>query len=330
MKQNTSSDSINQRAINSTPSLLAIVGPTASGKSELAMALAERVQSAILCVDSMQVYKGLDVGTAKPSQEQRNRIPHYGLDLVSPLETFSASKFASYAEPMVRRAAEAQSPLILCGGTGLYFRALLEGFFETPEPDPLIRSALKARLEQEGAQALYRELQHADAESARSIHPNDAKRMIRALEIVQQTGQTLSQLQAKQETKPWLKHTVFLGIKRTKKDLDRRIQLRTKEMYDNGLIEETRWLLQLGCGEEHTAFQALGYKECVDYLRNKNSLDEARSLTQIHTRQYAKRQMTWFRRQFDTHWLNLANTEEIQEIVNESLHVWTNSGNNTL
>jgi len=337
MKKNTSANTFNQhntiefsRTHRLSHPLLAIVGPTASGKSDLAMALAERIQSSILCVDSMQVYRGLDVGTAKPTPEQRSRVPHYGLDLVSPLESFNASKFAEYGEPLVQQAVESQTPLILCGGTGLYFRALLEGFFETPAPDPQIRDALKSKRDTFGSEALYHELLQVDPQSAHSIHPNDTKRVIRALEIIQQTGCTLSQLHANQIFKPWIKQTFFLGLKHPKEILNRRIQLRTKEMYDNGIIKETQWLLQLGCSEKHTAFQALGYKECAEYLKGRISFDEALALTEKHTRQYAKRQMTWFRRQFETHWLDLSKCKEYNEMVNESLHVWENGGNNTL
>lgn len=307
---------------------LAVTGPTASGKSELAMQLAGRLACPLVCVDAMQVYRGLDVGAAKPTPDEQTRVTHYGLDLVWPWEPFNASRYAEEIEPVIQQAAQAHSPLVLCGGTGLYYRALLEGFFETPPPDPALRSHLQARAKTEGGGALYAELAQRDAATAQSIHPNDQRRVIRALEIIHQTGEPVSRLRQQQRTKPWIKHTRFIGLQRDKDDLSSRIEKRTQWMYGNGLIEETQWLVQKGCHEEWTAMQALGYKECWGYLTGAYTLDEAVQATIRHTIQFAKRQMTWFRNQFNTDWLFLGTNPNWCEIAEECLNLLQKRGYN--
>jgi len=305
----------------------AIIGPTASGKTELALALAEETGADILCVDAIQVYRRLDVGSAKPTPQERARARHYGLDIASPLENFSASRFAQYAEPILQQTLKKNRRLILCGGTGLYYRALLEGFFEAPDPDPELRSALRRRLQDEGLPALYNELQRLDPSAASSIHPHDARRALRALEIILQTGQTVSVLRQSQQPKPWLSLTRFLGVAREREELASRIEKRAQWMYCNGLIEETVFLMELGCSPNLTVMQALGYKECHQYLKSKISLQEAMNSTASSTRRYSKRQMTWFRRQCPTQWIFWRNRKDLQEIVRQSLQIWLNSDN---
>ncbi|MEW6235831.1 MAG: tRNA (adenosine(37)-N6)-dimethylallyltransferase MiaA [Candidatus Omnitrophota bacterium] len=305
----------------------AIIGPTASGKTELALALAEETGADILCVDAIQVYRRLDVGSAKPTSQERSRIRHFGLDLASPLENFSASRFAQYAEPILQLALKEKRRLILCGGTGLYYRALLEGFFEAPDPDPDLRGSLQRRLQAEGLPALYAELRRLDPAAAASIHPRDARRALRALEIIRQTGQTVSRLRQGQQIKPWLALTRFLGVLRERDELARRIEKRTQWMYHNGLIEETLFLMELGCSPRLTVMQALGYKECYQYLKGKISLPEAMVSTASGTRRYSKRQMTWFRRQCPSQWISWENRKDLQEIVRQSLQIWLNSDN---
>ncbi|MGC9326193.1 MAG: tRNA (adenosine(37)-N6)-dimethylallyltransferase MiaA [Candidatus Hinthialibacter sp.] len=326
--KNTNSRGYNQRTIDPPLKFCAVVGPTASGKTELALALAERSGADILCVDAMQTYRGLDVGSAKPTREERARAAHYGLDVASPLESFSASRFAQYAEPLLAAAREKNRPLILCGGTGLYYRSLLEGLFEAPDPDPDLRARLNERAVKEGSAALYAELSAADPETAGTIHPNDARRVTRALEIIAQTGMRVSELRRRQQKKGWIEETCFIGLQRDPADLDERIEARTQWMYENGLIEETVRLLMMGCTRRHTALQALGYKECYDYLQGRCSLAEARERTAKETKRYARRQYTWFRRQFPTHWIRINNCADFAQIVKESLQLWRNSDNN--
>lgn len=325
--QNSSTPMTDQHFPADAPLLCALIGPTASGKSELALRMAEELGCGILSVDAMQVYRHLDTGTAKPTTEERARVPHYGLDLVSPLENFSASRFVEYAEPLLEETLRRERPLILCGGTGLYFRALLQGLFNVPDPDPQVREHLRSRFEAEGSQALHAELTQIDPETARGIHPNDARRISRALEIIQQTGRSVTALRAEQRVKPWFSRTRFLGIFREKEDMRRRIERRTQWMYSYGLIDETKFLLDIGCDSRHTAFQALGYKECAKHLKGGLSLEEAKRLTSLHSIQYAKRQMTWFRFQFPTKWVTVREEEPQQEILSKFLQVWGYSDN---
>lgn len=326
--QNTSTLRFNQHSAGPPPLFCAIVGPTGVGKTALSLALAEAKQCEILCVDAMQVYRGLNTGTAKPTWEERRKVIHHGLDLASPLEYFSASRFAAYGDPILAAALQQQRPLVLCGGTGLYYRALLEGLFEAPDVDPALREELMAQVRGGNLPALYAELRENDPAAADRIHPNDARRITRALEIIRQTGRSVTELRQEQTRKPWIHQTVFIGLDRDRRDLYHRIAQRSRWMYAQGLIDETRWLVDLGCGPRHTAFQALGYKECRAYVLGMKSREEAIEWTIQETRRYAKRQLGWFRRQCPTVWLDLSFTNNLYETVNESLQLWEKSGNN--
>ncbi|MBI1388435.1 MAG: tRNA (adenosine(37)-N6)-dimethylallyltransferase MiaA [bacterium] len=324
LMQNTSTPPRNQHETRRRALFLALAGPTASGKTDLSLALADALGAEILCVDAMQVYQGLDVGSAKPAPDERARVVHHGLDLVSPLENYSASRFAAEMEPLLEDAVRRERPLILCGGTGLYFRALLEGLFEAPDPDPGLREALKRRALAEGGAALYAELEARDPVAAAGIHPNDERRVIRALELMEQTGETVSALRARQKRKTWADQTVYFGPRRDPGDLANRIQIRTRWMFDNGLVDETRRLIDMGCDESHTSLQALGYKECRDFLLGRMTREEAAEAVERGTRQYAKRQMTWFRRQFDVNWIDWKKEESLEEKCNICLKLWIN------
>jgi len=326
--QNISASAIHQLATDSSPLFCAVVGPTAVGKTEISLALAERMGCEILCVDAVQVYRGLDIGAAKPTPEEQKRVVHHGLDLVSPMEHFNASRYAEAVEPILDTAAKRYRPLVLCGGTGLYYRALLEGFFFAPDPDPALRAQLERRAQVEGVEVLYAELRRNDPPTADAIHPRDARRIVRALEIMRQTGTTVSELRQTQKPKPWMKMTGFIGFTRDKVDMARRIEKRTRWMYHNGLVEETRRLLEIGCTDKHTALQGLGYKECMAHLRGRLSLEDAVSQTILATQRYAKRQMTWFRHQFPTRWLEIGSENNFSKIIDKSLQLWLNNGNN--
>lgn len=326
--QNTHDSFLDRHRIGARPRFIAVVGPTASGKTELALSLAEQLGCEILCVDAMQVYRGLDIGSAKPTPHERGLIAHHGLDLASPLEHFSASRFTHYAEPILEAAQRENRSLVLCGGTGLYYRALLEGLFEAPDPDPELRAQLNERALREESGVLHNELRSRDPEIAETIHPNDARRITRALEIIYQTGCSVTELRRRQKRKPWISDTLFLGILRNRDELAERINRRTAWMYENGLIEETRMMLRLGCSSRQTALQALGYKECLGYLQSRFALEEARELTALETRRYARRQMTWFRIQFPTQWIEINSCKESRQIVDESLQLLSRSDNN--
>lgn len=302
--------------------ICAIAGPTASGKSRLAMSVAETLQCPIICVDSMQVYRGLDIGTAKPTVEDQQKVIHYGLDLVNPVERFSSDRYTKLVEPVLKEAKKNQSHVILCGGTGFYFRALLEGFVETPDPDLELRENLYERLDEKGREALYKDLMEIDPHTAGSIHRNDTKRVIRALEIYYQTGESLTTLKQNQPKKEWLQHTCFIGLQWQPELLRKRIKERTYWMYENGLIDETQQMLNDGCKPNDTAMQALGYKECADYINQQCSIEEAITATVHHTAQYAKRQRTWFRHQFPVQWLKCMENSSEKELQEQCLQIW--------
>ena len=325
--QNTSRVLINQQSSQQTPLIYAIVGPTASGKTEFAISLANRLQCDILCVDAFQVYRGMDIGTAKPSYQERSLVCHHGLDLVSPLEPFSASRFAIYAESILEQTITKENPIVLCGGTGLYYRSLLEGFFTVPDPDPEIRQSLLDRANI-NLDEIYQELKKKDPITAEQIHPNDVRRITRALEILYQTGKSISELKKTQGKKPWIDYCQFLGIQWDRDILHQRIEQRTQWMYSSGIIDETIRLIEIGCHPHHTSMQALGYKECYSYCMGKISLLGAIELTTRETRRYARRQITWFRHQFPTHWLQINLNNDFGKIVEQSLHLWVKGGYN--
>ncbi len=292
--------------------ILAIVGPTAAGKSELAVELAERLDGEIINVDSMQVYRGLDVGTAKPGKDLRDRVPHHMVDIVDPWEDFNAARFAEQAEDILVNIVERSRLPVLSGGTGLYFRALLEGFFDAPAPPRHIRNRLEGEFRDKGIAPLRERLEAVDPEWAERLSPQDARRIVRALEIIETTGRKPSEIKRHQKLKEWIEETVFFGIRMPWADLDRRIEQRTKAMFGQGLLREAAWLLERGDGSR-TVRQAIGYKEVFPFLRGACSLDTAQEDLIRATRRFARRQMTWFRHQMSVNWLDDHAPDEVEK-----------------
>jgi tRNA dimethylallyltransferase len=292
--------------ISSQPSVsrsIFLVGPTASGKSGVALALAERLGGEIISVDSMQVYRGLDIGTAKPSAIERARVPHHLIDVVELNAPFDAAKFVELA-----RLAEADIHArgrvpIFCGGTGLYLKAYLEGLGEAPPSDAAVRQELEAT----PLEVLLRELQRHDPVTYERIDRQNPRRVVRALEVIRLTGQPFSAQRAEWQPLSTLNSqpSTILGLQRANADLHARIHARVDEMFTRGLVEETRTLLERGLEQNQTAMQAIGYRQVVEHLRGERSLTETIELVKIKTRQYAKRQMTWFRRQLSVQWISV-------------------------
>jgi tRNA dimethylallyltransferase len=278
-----------------TPNMLVILGPTASGKSELALRLADEVGGEILSVDSMQVYRQMDIGTAKPSADERRRVRHHGIDLVDPDEPFTTARFVELADRVI---ADAKAPLIATGGTPLYYKALFEGMFEGPGASSEIRD----RLRQLSNEELHRRLSQVDPAAAARIHLNDTKRLIRALEVHELTGQPISSLQ-QQWAGAHRHEAVWFGLDWDRDALNRRINARVKAMIAAGWLEETRKLLDRFGELSHTAAEATGYHELIEHLRGRGSLDDAVEQIKIATRQLARRQMKWFRRFPNVTWL---------------------------
>ncbi len=285
------------------PPPILLAGPTAVGKSEIALLLAERIGGEIISVDSMQVYRGLDIGTAKPSPVERARVPHHLIDVVELTEAFDAAKFASLAHQIVAEIQARGRVPILCGGTGLYFKAFLEGVGEAPPGDPKLRAELEATPLAE----LLRELTQCDPVTAARIDQKNPRRIIRAVEVIRLTGKPFSQQRADWNPSSILHppSSMFLGLSRSAADLHARINSRVEQMFACGLVEETRRLLEHGLEQNQTAMQAIGYRQVVENLRGERSLPDTIELVKIKTRQFAKRQMTWFRRKLNLEWIEL-------------------------
>jgi len=283
------------------PPPILIAGQTAIGKSDVALALAEQIGGEIISVDSMQVYRGLDIGTAKPSRAERERVPHHLIDVVGLEETFDAARFADLAGKAEAEIRAREKVPILCGGTGLYFKAFLEGLGEAPAADP----GLRAALEQVPMEDLLRELEERDPLTFQRIDRKNPRRVVRAVEVIRLTGRPFSEQRSVWGSGESGSPCTAFGLRRSASDLRTRIDVRVDAMFRNGLVEETRTLLKRGLETNRTAMQALGYRQVVEHLRGQRSLEETIELVKIRTRQFAKRQMTWFRRQLDLRWIDV-------------------------
>jgi tRNA dimethylallyltransferase len=298
---------------------LLIAGPTAVGKSEIALRLAGQLGGEIISADSMQVYRGLDIGTAKPSPADRARVPHHLIDICDLTESFDAAQFARLAHQAVVEIQTRGRVPVLCGGTGLYFKAFLEGLGEAPPANPKLR----AELEAVPLEKLLEELRERDPAAYEKIDKKNPRRVIRAVEVIQLTGKPFSAQQSQWGETPGEPEvgssrcddrtaqravptkTNFYCFTRTPADLHARINVRVDAMFARGLVDETRELLKRGLAKNKTAMQAIGYRQVVEHLHGERSLKETIELVKIRTRQFAKRQLTWFRAQPDTQWLEL-------------------------
>ncbi len=282
-----------------------LVGPTAVGKSEVAIGLAKRLAGEIVTADSMQVYKGMDIGTAKPTPAERNGVPHHLIDIVSPDEAFNVARYREMAHRVIADIHARERLPIVSGGTGLYIRAVLDEFLlPGAGSDPLVRAKLEAEAAEHGKQALYERLQEIDPETAERLHPNDVRRVIRALELYETTGKTMSQHLKEAQKKEPRYHAIRIGLTRPRAELYRRIDQRVEQQIADGLVDEVRRLMQR-YQLNKTARQALGYKEIIDYLEGKSTFEEAVERLKRETRRYAKRQYTWFRRDERLRWFDL-------------------------
>lgn len=284
--------------------VIAVGGPTASGKTALSVGLAKAFGGEIINADSMQIYKNLDVGTAKPSIEERQGVPHYLLDFLPPETPYSVADFTAAADPLIQEiTARGKLPLVV-GGTGLYITSLLNGMAFTPEKtDPAIRARLQERAKAEGGAALYAELQSIDPDYAAQVHPNNLPRVIRALELYAATGRRMSEerVNARPAEPPYRSLCLCLTC-RDRAVLYDRIERRVNLMVENGVLAEAKQVYDHR-DTYRTAAQAIGYKEFFPYFEGTGSLDECTARLKQATRNYAKRQLTWFRRQNDAVWL---------------------------
>jgi len=282
-----------------------LLGPTASGKSEIACALARRFGGWILSVDSMAVYRGLDIGTSKPGKQVREEIPHRGLDLSDPDRDFSLGDYLRAADEALEEMRKAGAVPILVGGTGLYLRGVLKGIAPLPRRDPEFRRALRERQAREGGGLLVRLLEEEDPASARRIAPADTQRLVRALELARGGVRNVLGKPGAEWAAPDRFVSIKVGVRRSRQELERRIEARVDRFLAAGLLEEARSLLAR-CPAGANAFKALGYRELAAHLRGEQSLEAARGQIVQNTLRYTKRQMTWFRKEPGVRWFDVS------------------------
>ena len=286
--------------------LLIIAGPTATGKSDAAVELATRMNGAVISADSMQVYKGMDIGSAKITQEEMRGVPHYLIDCIDPSESWNVVRFQQKAREAVREIAESGRLPILCGGTGFYIQALLYDVdFTQMEENSELRESLQKFADENGPEALHAMLAARDPASAAAIHPGNVKRVIRALEFAGGTGQSIAAHNQEQRAKEAAYDAVFLVLTMERKKLYERIDRRVDFMMERGLLAEVSALREAGIPRDSTSMQGIGYKQIYGYLEGEYSLEEAVRLTKRDTRHFAKRQLTWFRREKNVRWVDL-------------------------
>ena len=287
--------------------IFCIVGPTASGKTALSLILAERLRAEIVSADSRQVYRYMDIGTAKPTAEERERVPHHCIDILDPEESFSAGAFGETARRIVEEIHARERCVIVAGGSGLYVRALLDGMFEGSFRDDALRTSLNREAEEKGLPALFERLVSLDPISAERIHPNDRKRVLRALEVTELAGMPMSRLQEERTYDPGFTVT-RIGLRWPREKLYRRIEDRVDAMIRSGLIDEVRHLREMGYSLDHNSMDSVGYKEVFAYFTGETSREEMIDAVKQNTRRFAKKQMTWFRRDERIRWIEMKDT----------------------
>lgn len=299
--------------------LFCILGPTAVGKTEIAINVALRIGREIVSVDSRQIYRQMNIGTAKPTPEQLKLVPHHVIDCVSPDEYFSVADYQKLADESIKQIIEHGKVPMLVGGSGMYFRAVVDGLFNGPDADKVLRKRLKQEAEEYGIQHLYERLQTIDPKAASNIHHNDLIRIIRALEVFELSGERISDLQQQwNNDEPRYKFAAF-GLNRPRQELYKRIETRVDQMMADGLLDEVRLLS--GYSRELQSTNCLGYKELLAYLDGKRSLEEAIAQIKLNTRHFAKRQLTWFRKDKRIKWIDLSTCPFPENAIIEEFNI---------
>ena len=302
--------------------IICIAGPTASGKTDFAVALAKELNGEVVSCDSMQIYKRMDIGTAKPTREEMQGIPHHMIDVAEPDEDFSVSRYCEMASPIVDDIVSRGKTAIIAGGTGLYMDSLIRGNAFAPYPSTGRRQELEDRADREGIEVLMQWLQKIDPETAARLHLSDRKRIIRALEIYLETGETMTAHNLKTQAIPPRYSPLWLGLDfEDRSQLYERIDRRVGIMLEQGLIKEIEDLLSSGISAKCTAMQAIGYKEFVSALAGYGTIEEAADLVRQSSRRYAKRQLTWFRRNSATNWLIRSHDRGTEEILEDARRI---------
>jgi len=296
-----------------------VIGCTGSGKGGFGRELARRTGGEIVSIDSMKVYRRMDIGTAKPPPEVRREIPHYLIDVVEPSEEFSVAEYVKCAEEAIADIEQRGKPVFVVGGTPLYIKALSEGLFEGPGADPVIRARLHETAEAQGLDVLYSQLQRVDPTTAGRVHPNDLRRIVRALEVFELTDTPISELQMQWDRDRTRYDCVFIGLRRRREDQNHRINERVRRMIEAGLVDEVKSLLAEPKPLSATARKALGYAEIIQHLSGDASLADVIEMIKINTRQFGKAQRTWFKRFRDTDWIDLSPDATVAEAATELL-----------
>ena len=295
------------------PPLFILTGPTAVGKTQVAYEAALRLKGEIISCDSMQVYRGMDIGTSKPPMEYLNRVPHHLINILEPTESFDAARYRARALQAIERVLQRNRFPIVVGGTGLYLRVLVNGIFECPSTDPVLRQKLYQEAETAGKEVLYQRLKQVDPKSADGIHPNDLRKVIRGLEVFYQGEQPISKLKSRRSSLKNAYQIQIVGLNRPRKILYQRIDERVDQMFAKGLVQECQQLIKQPLSQ--TAKQALGYKEVFQHLEGKVSLGQTIQLVKRNTRRYAKRQLTWFRHEPGIQWIEINEEDSVEKIV---------------
>lgn len=307
---------------NEMQKVLILVGPTASGKTNLSIELSKRMKSEIISADSRQVYKYLTIGTAKPSEEELSEAVHHFIDIYEPEEPFNAGQFSREARTVINQLLEADKIPIVVGGSGLYIKALVDGFSSEIESDDRIRVSLKHRLDEEGIDSLFDQLEKVDPETAKIVHKNNVQRVMRALEIYLITGKPFSEIK-KRATDPVKFTPVFVGLSWEREALYDRINRRVDLMIDEGLIPEVAIIKRRGISENLNSLQTVGYKEVFSYFDGKIEFEEMISEIKKNTRRYSKRQITWFKNDSRIKWFNMEENTDIPSLADSILDHFT-------
>ncbi len=302
--------------------VIVIVGPTASGKTSLSIELAKHYNGEIISADSMQIYKYMDIGTAKPTTEEMQGIKHYLIDEVNPDEDFNVVKYTQLANHYIEEILKKGKQPIIVGGTGLYVSSLVNNItFSETECDPELRNKLQQEAEEYGAQYLHEKLSSVDPEAAESIHPNNIKRVIRALEVFYQTQKPKAFHNEQSKQMPPKYNYILLGLNMDRELLYSRINKRVDIMQEAGLLQEVKHIIEMGYGDCNIAMQGIGYKQIISYLNGEISFEEAIELIKRDSRRYAKRQLTWFRRMDEINWLNVDKIGNNDNVVSTAIAI---------
>lgn len=299
------------------PKIIVIVGPTASGKSKVALELAERFNGEIISADSMQVYRYMDIGTAKPSREDQERIRHHLIDIRDPDGGFDAAQFRDEASKAIREIVDKGNLPILAGGTGLYIKALTEGIFDAPGADKEIREKLRKEAEEADLSSLYEKLRDVDPDAAEKIGPANTHRIIRALEIYYMTGHPISHYHKEHAFPERPYCSLKIGVYAERETLYKNIDYRVDSMIRAGLVDEVKRILEMGYGPDLKVMQAIGYSHICRYISGEYNLEDSINMIKRDTRHYAKRQMTWFRRDNEITWFDIGREGYIGNIFSE-------------